>query len=425
MPQYDIVVIGAGPAGLLAAGKAASQGAKVLLLEKMEKPARKLRITGKGRCNITNTKPLDEFLEEINPEPRFLRDAFNSFFSDDIIKLLNDNGVATVLERGQRVFPASGKAWDVAEGLVRWAKKQGVEIFCNCKVQNITVENDRIVSLNYIDIKSTKMSNILCKAIIIATGGKSYPATGSTGDGYKLATDCGHKITPLFPTLVGFETIPAFVDGKGLTIKNVNLSFFADGKKIDDEFGDLELMEYGVSGPIVLRLSRKIIEAINQGKKVNLVLDLKPALDNQKLEARLLREIDENPRSAIADLTRKLLPKVLADAMIDQIGLAAQKNLSRLTADERKAIRLWLKELRFDITTHRSWDEAIITAGGVSLKEVNPRTMESKLVQGLFFAGEVLDLDGATGGYNLQIAYSTGWLAGSEAGKQVLANKKV
>ena len=416
MENVNIVVVGGGPAGLLAAGKAAAGGAKVLLLEKMEKPARKLRITGKGRCNITNTKPYDEFVLDIFPEPRFLRDAFNSFFNSDIVQLLHEQGVETVEERGMRVFPASGKAWDVAEALVKWARSKGVTIVCHAEVEKINIEESRVESVNYsIRGSSTRVS---CNAVILATGGTSYPATGSTGDGYRFAVECGHSITALVPVLVGIETAPVYSFPKGLSLKNVNLTLIIEGKKVEEEFGEMELTSYGFDGPIVLRLSRKIIFALLKGSNVELELDLKPALSHQKLEARLLREVDENPRIAIADLARRLLPKDLADEMIDQLGLAAQKNLARLTADERKAIRLWLKEQRFAVVNQRSWSEAIVTAGGVSLKEVNPKTMESKIVKGLYFAGELLDLDGSTGGYNLQIAYSTGWLAGqSAAGK--------
>ncbi len=413
MENFDVVVVGGGPAGLLAAGKAAADGAKVLLLEKMEKPARKLRITGKGRCNITNTKPYDEFVLDIFPESRFLRDAFNSFFNADIVELLHEQGVETIEERGMRVFPASGKAWDVAEALVKWARCKGVMIVCHAEVDKLNIEDSRIVSVDY-KVRGAS-ETVKCASVILATGGKSYPATGSTGDGYRFAVESGHSVTPLLPALVGVETAPAFNFSKGLSLKNVNLSLFIEGKKVDEEFGEMELTDYGFDGPIVLRLCRRIIFSLLKGSKVELELDLKPALSHQKLEARLIREIDENPRIAVADLARKLLPKDLAGEMVDQLNLAAQKNLARLTANERKAIRLWLKEQRFAVVNQRSWSEAIVTAGGVSLKEVNPKTMESKIVKGLYFAGELLDLDGSTGGYNLQIAYSTGWLAGMSA----------
>jgi predicted Rossmann fold flavoprotein len=417
--NYDVVVIGGGPAGLLAAGRAAIGGARVLLLEKMEKPARKLRITGKGRCNITNLKPLDEFLNEINPEPRFLRDAFREFFSEDIIKLLNSNGVPTVMERGQRVFPTSGKAWDVAEALVRWTKNYGVEIVNHSRVEGLTVENQKVIGLNIVSTKSNVKQVLGCKSAIIATGGKSYPATGSTGDGYRLASENGHTVTPLRPTLVGVETDAKLIDVKDLTLKNVNLSLYINGKKQSEEFGELVIADYGLSGPITIRISREIVDAVDRGDNVELVVDLKPALDHDKLDARLQRDMQEFSKISLKEFCRKLLPKELVNYLIDDTGLAAQKPLSRLTSADRKAIRLWLKEMRFRVTGYRSWDEAIATAGGISLKEVDPKTMMSKLVNGLFFAGEVLDLDGSTGGFNLQIAFSTGWLAGKSAGEYV------
>ncbi|MFO8021668.1 MAG: NAD(P)/FAD-dependent oxidoreductase [Perlabentimonas sp.] len=418
--KFDVIVVGGGPAGILAAGKAASQGASVLLLEKMEKPARKLRITGKGRCNITNIKPREEFLKEVFPEPRFLRDAFNEFFSNDIISLLNEQGVSTVVERGQRVFPVSGKAWDVAEGLIKWAKGKGTVIKVHASVQTVNIEDGRVVSLTYESLKSNNYETVSCKSVILATGGKSYPATGSTGDGYKLAADCGHDITTLRPALVGVETVPKFAQANGLTLKNVNLSLKVKEKTVATEFGELEITKYGLSGPIVLKLSRLIVDYLLQGIKPELHLDLKPALDHNKLDARLIREVEESPRIAIIDLARRLLPKDLANIMVEDLGLAAQKNLARITAPERKAIRMWLKELQFEVIASRQWDEAIITAGGVSLKEIDPHTMESKIIKGLFFAGEVIDIDASTGGYNLQVAYSTGWLAGKSAAQKYM-----
>ncbi|HPE19259.1 MAG TPA: NAD(P)/FAD-dependent oxidoreductase [Tenuifilaceae bacterium] len=413
--DFDIVVIGAGPAGLLAAGKAATDGASVLLLEKMEKPARKLRITGKGRCNITNLKPIDEFIQEIKPEPRFLRNAFNEFFNNDIIELLENNGVKTVVERGQRVFPASGKAWDVAEALVQWAKGKGVTVENHSRVSRLLAESQSVVGADVENTKTGEKQTIKTKSVIIATGGKSYPATGSTGDGYMFAAETNHEIVPLRPTLVGAETEQKLEGAEGLTLKNVKLSLFINGKKQGEEFGELEVTDYGLSGPITIRLSRQIVDAINYDQKVELLLDLKPALDHSKLDARLQRDIQEFSRISLHELIRKLVPRQLVNAAIDNLGLAAQKPVSRLTADERKRIRLWLKEQRFTVTGYRSWSEAIATAGGVSLKQIDPKTMMSKLVQGLFFAGEVMDLDGSTGGFNLQIAYSTGWLAGKSA----------
>lgn len=418
--QYDIVVIGGGPAGLLAAGRAAMDGAKVLLLEKMEKPARKLRITGKGRCNVTNLKPLDEFLEEIKPQPLFLRDAFAEFFSEDIITLLENQGVDLSVERGQRVFPTNGKAWDVAEALIRWATKQGVTIKNHAPVKKINYKDDKVIS---IDLEDQKEQTINCKNVILATGGKSYPRTGSTGDGYTLAKNCGHIITPLYPTLVGLETQPAYKRFNLLKLKNISLTLMVDGRKVQSQLGEVELMPYGISGALVVSMSRDVVPLLDEGKKVELILDLKPALDHQKIDNRLLREIDANPRMSMMDLARKLLPKPLAQLMLEELKIVPSKGVARASAQERKYIRLWLKEKRFAVTGFRSWSEAIATAGGVSLSQINPHTMESKLVKGLYFAGEVMDLDGATGGYNLQIAYSTGWLAGKSAASKVTEQK--
>lgn len=412
---YDVVVIGAGPAGLLAAGRASAAGCRVVLLESMEKPARKLRISGKGRCNVTSTKPLDEFLEGIQPEPQFLCDAFGEFFSQDIVKLLNEQGVPTLEERGQRVFPASGKAWDVAEALVRWAKDEGVSILCNARATRIITSNGRTIGVEYIRA-GREIVRVDCPAVVIATGGMSYPATGSTGDGYRLAAECGHTIATPLPTLVGIETHPRLIGAEGLTLRNVNLSLWVKGQKIGEQFGEVELTPYGLSGPIVLRMSRKIVALLHDGVEPELALDLKPALDADKLNSRLQREIEAQPRASVKELLRKLIPSQLIAPLAYQTALATQKPVSRLTPLERKTIALWLKNARYTVTGHRDWPEAIATAGGVRLQEIDPKTMESRLTKGLYLAGEVLDLDGATGGYNLQIAYSTGWLAGKSAG---------
>jgi predicted Rossmann fold flavoprotein len=424
MEFFDVVVIGGGPAGLIAAGKASLEGANVLLLEKMEKPARKLRITGKGRCNITNIKPLDDFLEEINPEPYFLRDAFKEFFSDEIIELLKGVGVDTVVERGQRVFPASNKAWDVAEGLVKWAKEKGAKILSHSKVDSIVPKGSNF-NITYTSTLNNSAHTVDCASVILATGGKSYPATGSTGDGYDFAQQLSHTVTSLRPTLVGVETNPVYNESKGLTVKNVTLELAVNGKKVAEEFGEIEITDYGLSGAIVLRLSRKIVDALANGKGCTLFLDIKSALSPDQIKARIIREIEENGRMSVFDLLRKLVPKELAVQMIDSLDLAAQKIVTRLSTAEIDSIQLWLKEQKFEVVGHRSWNEAIATAGGISLKEINPRTMESRLASGLYFAGEVIDLDGSTGGYNLQIAYSTGWLAGKNAAENALANKKV
>jgi len=418
--SYDIAIIGAGAAGLLAAGSAAMLGAKVVLLEKMEKPARKLRITGKGRCNITNMKSLEEYLQEISPEPRFLRQAFSSFFNQDIVDLLKTMEVDTKIERGQRVFPSSEKAWDVAEALIKWVKSLNVEIYNNSQIENIIVDEHIIKGVKVKNTKSELVDIVNSNCVIIATGGKSYPATGSTGDGYKFAELAGHKIENLRPSLVGIETKTVYSKAIGLNLRNVNATLWIDGKKSISEFGELVFTEYGLDGPIILRLSRLIIDSLINKKKVEISLDLKPALDHQKIEARIQRDISNSSKMNIATLLKELLPIQLIDTFIVILRIDPLKPVNQLNIKDKKNLINLLKDFRIEATNFRGWDEAIVTAGGVSIKEINPKTMESKIVNNLYFAGEVIDVDGNTGGYNLQIAFSTGWLAGNSAAKKVL-----
>ncbi len=411
---YDLIVIGAGPAGLIAAGRAAMLGAKVVVLEKMEKPARKLRITGKGRCNITNMRPFNEFIQEITPNPRFLNKAFGAFFNKQIIEILDEMGVETITERGQRVFPASGKAWDVADGLVKWAKKQGAEIYIHCPVTGIIEENKAVKG-----VKLDDNTEIIAPCVIIATGGKSYPATGSTGDGYKFAEQLGHTIAELRPSLTGIETHPSFPQLNGLNLRNVNASLYVDGKKVDEEFGEVEFTDYGVDGPCILRLSLKAIDAFRSGNKVHFSIDLKPALSNDKLFNRIERDATKGKSYTVNMLLRDLLPSQLVSVFLRHLKLSSLKSAAELTLDERNALINMLKGFNLNMRGHRDWNEAIITAGGISLNEIDSKTMASKLIDGLYFAGEIIDLSGNTGGYNLQIAFSTGWLAGQSAAEKL------
>lgn len=413
---WDVVVVGAGPAGLLAAGRAAMLGARVLLLEKMEKPARKLRITGKGRANITNMKPLEEHLQEIHPEPRFLRQAFQSFFNHDLVALLLEHGVETKTERGERVFPVSDRAWDVAEALVAWAKAQGVTILHRAKVERLMISEGAFAGLEYTQAGVQK--EILAPCGILATGGMSYPATGSTGDGFRFAEATGHRLQALRPSLVSLETRPAHGKATGLGLKNVQLTLWIEGKKHATEFGEAEFTAKGLGGPIVLRLSRKVVFALAAGQKVELTLDLKPALDLPKLEARLVRDLDTRPGETCGQVLRALLPAQLIEVFSTALGLPQTAPAALLKGPKRKQLLHLLKELRFAVTGHGAWEEAIVTAGGISLKDIDPRTMASKKIAGLHFAGEVIDLDANTGGYNLQIAFSTGWLAGESAARK-------
>jgi len=413
--SYDVAVIGAGPAGLLAAGRAAMLGARVLLLEKMEKPLRKLRITGKGRCNLTNLRPMEEHLKRIHPEPRFLRQAFGAFFNRELIALLEANGVETKTERGDRVFPASDRAWDVAEGLLAWARGLGVEILSRARVERLEIADGVCTGLCFTHAGVER--RVAARCCVIATGGRSYPATGSTGDGHRLAEAAGHRIEPLRPSLVGVETVPAYPAAQGLNLRNVQLTLWVDGRKAASEFGEAEFTERGLDGPIVLKLSRRIVDTMAAGRKLELTLDLKPALDAPKLEARLLREAGARAGGACADLLRAFLPPELVPVFAARLGVDPAAPMAQLAGPGRKKLLALLKELRFAVSGHGGWEEAIVTAGGVSLKELDPRTMASKRIGNLHFAGEVLDLDADTGGYNLQIAFSTGWLAGQSAAR--------
>ncbi len=408
--KSTVIVIGAGAAGLLAAGKAATDGARVILLEKMKQPGRKLRITGKGRCNLTNIAELRDFVDHFGKGGRFLRQAFSRFFSPDLLALLEEMGVETITERGGRVFPVNEKATEVVEALIQWNKRLGVQTKTGVSVNGLRVEDNRVVGVK------TGNNEIEANAVIIATGGVSYPGTGSTGDGYRLAKSVGHTISPVRPALVPLETAGDVAQRlQGLSLRNVSVSVWIDGKKAGAAAGEMLFTHFGLSGPIILTLSRGIVEVLGDGRKVIVSLDLKPALDDRKLDARLLRDFAAHPKRQFENLLVDLLPRKLIPVCMDLTGIPADRPGNQITSDDRKKLRLWLKDFRFDITGHRSWDEAIITAGGVNTKEVKPKTLESKLIGGLYFAGEVLDIDADTGGYNLQAAFSTGWLAGQAA----------
>ena len=416
--KYNVIVIGAGAAGMVAAGSAAEKGARVLLLERMRQPGRKLLITGKGRCNITNNAPIEEFINHIFPDGRFLRHAFGSYFSDDIINLLNLYGVKTVLERGGRIFPASNKSSDVVNGLLRWLKKSGVEIFEGSRVLNLVISEGKLSGV--IAEINGKQETIFAPNIIICTGGKTYPATGSSGDGYRLAELAGHKIIPLRPSLVPLVTEGDIAKKlEGLALKNVRATVMINGQKSKEDFGEMSFGFFGLTGPIILTLSRFIVDEFRKQNKIEVSIDLKPALNEQKLDARLIRDLNENGKRLLENLFRLWLPPKLIPVFFEILHLDPRKEGHQITAKERNKILLLLKDLRFRVTGVRSFKEAIITAGGVSTAEIDPKTMESKILKNLYFAGEVLDLDADTGGFNLQIAWSTGRLAGINAGSKL------
>jgi len=410
MKEYDVIVVGAGAAGLIAAGRAAELGGNVLLLEKMERAGRKLLITGKGRCNITNSTPQKDFFQHIYPDGKFLKDAFSAFFSQDMIQLLQKNGLETVTERGGRVFPVTNKSADVVNALVRWVKRNNVTIEYGQRVQRLLIKEGVLSGL----IVGTKNQTreIQAKNVILCTGGKSYPATGSEGDGYRFAASAGHTIETPRPALVPLETEGNKAQRlQGLSLKNVRASVWVNGKKIKDEFGEMLFTHFGLTGPIILTLSRFVVEELQKKNKVEISVDLKPALDDVKLDNRLIRDLDNNGKRRIDNIFRMWLPASLIPLFLDELRIDGNKEAHQMTGKERQKILLLMKNLRFTVTGYRPFREAIITAGGIVTNEVDKKTMESKLVRNLYFAGEVLDLDADTGGYNLQIAFSTGWLA--------------
>ena len=406
MKHFDLIVIGGGPAGLLAAATAAARGANVTLLERMDRPGRKLRICGKGRGNIGNTATLDAFLSHFGKNFRFLRPALSHFFTKDTVELLHGLNVPTKEERGGRLFPESDSAQDLVDAFVRHARSQGVTIRTGCRVRGISRQGNGFE----VDFGS---QSLVADRIILATGGASYPATGSTGDGYALAKSLGHALVPITPALIPLVTAgDTAARLQGLSLKNVRAELRIDGKKKGEEMGEMLFTHFGLSGPIILTLSKAAVQAVNQRLATEIIIDLKPALDPPKLDARLLRDLNGHGKMQVENLLRKLLPPKLIPICLEQTGLAGDKAAHQVSAEERKRLRVWLKELRFPVIGHRPLREAIITAGGVPLAEVDPKTMQSRVCPGLFLAGEVLDMDADTGGFNLQAALSTGYLAG-------------
>ena len=408
----NVLVIGGGAAGLLAGIAAAQSGAQTVILEKMRRPGKKILITGKGRCNITNNCDLQEIIKNIPGNGRFLNSALRRFTNHDIVQLLEDNGLPTKVERGGRVFPVSDKAADVVDTLVKIYKNYGGRLLTDCKVKSITAEFGKITGAVTADGQK-----FAADAVILAAGGSSYPGTGSDGSGVKLAKALGHTIVPLAPSLVPLESdSPYIADLQGLSLRNIEGTVYADGKKIGSEFGEMLFTHFGVSGPIILSLSKCVAEAFAKGaQEVELAIDLKPALDKDKLDARLQRDFMQYSRKQMPNGMKDLLPQRLIAPVLDQAFIDEEKFVNQLSRAERRRLVDVLKAFTVPITGTRPIAEAIVTAGGVSLKEIDPKTMESKLIKGLFFAGEVMDIDGYTGGYNLQAAFSTGYAAGTFA----------
>ena len=410
MKKRKVIIIGGGPAGLMAAGQAAEAGADTLLLEKMNKTGLKLCITGKGRCNITNIAEISDFINHFGKTGLFLRQAFARFFNTDLMEFLTGLGLELVTERGGRVFPASGKATDVRKVLVQWNKRAGVEIKNSAPVDKILIRDEYVTGV------VSQGKNISCDAVIIATGGASYPLTGSTGDGYRLGESAAHTVIPVRQALVPLVTSGGVAKKMAeLNLRNVNVRMLINGKKKRAEFGEVVFTEFGVTGPTILTLSGEAVDNLRSGQKVTLSIDLKPALDEKKLDARLQRDIASRGKEQISSLLRGLLAREMVPVCLDLIGIPADHPVCNISAKERKRLRAWLKDFRLEVVAYRPFAEAIITAGGLDTREIDPRTMESRKIKGLFMAGELLDIQADTGGYNLQAAFSTGWLAGRSA----------
>ena len=402
-----VVIIGAGASGLMAGAVSALEGNDVTILEKMQRPGRKLMITGKGRCNITNACfDVDELISNVPVNPRFLYSAFNSFMPYDTIALMEDLGVKTKIERGNRVFPESDRAVDVVDALVKYATQSGAKIV-HKQADAFEIENGLIKSV-VLDDKS----KIECDAVGICTGGKSYPLTGSTGDGYRLAKSVGHTITPIKPSLVPLVANNNFIPKlQGLSLKNVSAKIVDENnKEIFSEFGEMIFTHFGVSGPIILSASSHLKNPKEHNYK--LIIDLKPALDEQTLDKRIQRDFTENTNKDFINSLNHLLPNKLIPVIVKLSGIKPSEKVNQITREQRLRLVDLLKNFTVNIVDFRPIEEAIVTSGGVNVKEINPKTMQSKLVENLYFAGEVIDVDAYTGGFNLQIAFSTGYLLG-------------
>lgn len=405
-----IFVIGAGAAGLMAAGTAAREGAAVTVLEKNDRPGKKLLITGKGRCNITNDADLESIIRSFPDTGKFLYSALYTFSNWQVVDFFERAGVPTQVERGGRIFPASGLAKDVVTALEQYVRDSGASLSFGRDVESVEVADGKAVGVR---IRGNGV--IPCERVILATGGASYPGTGSTGDGYRMAQRVGHTIRPLIPSLVPLVAEEAWVaELQGLSLRNVTLTLSQNGKKIGEEFGEMMFTHFGITGPVVLTLSRETVPLLKQGP-VTACVDLKPALDHEKLDQRLQRDFEEYINKDFKNALDDLLPKSMIPVLIRLSGIPEEKKVNQITAGERKRLGALIKGLTFTVVGHRGFKEAIVTRGGVHTKEIDPSTMESKKVAGLYFAGEVIDLDAYTGGFNLQAAFSTGYLAGLSA----------
>ncbi len=407
----NVIVVGGGAAGMMAAVFAARNGQNVQLLEKNEKLGKKLFITGKGRCNITNAADIEDLFTAVISNPKFLYSGFYSFTNQQVVDFFEELGVKTKVERGERVFPVSDHSSDVIAAFSRELKSLGVSVSLHTEVKELLCEQDKVCGVLLTNGKKMKAD-----AVIVATGGISYPSTGSTGDGYRFAKETGHRVTELLPSLVPMEVRQWYAkELQGLSLRNIEIRITDGKKKLYEEFGEMLFTHYGVTGPVILSASSVVGKTLRK-KELTLHIDLKPALSEEQLDKRILREFDANHNKQYKNSIDSLFPAKLKPVMIELSEIEPEKKVNEITKEERQRLVHLIKDFTMTLTGLRSYNEAIITKGGVSVKEIDPGTMESKKMKGLYFAGEVLDLDAVTGGYNLQIAWSTGYLAGINAG---------
>ncbi len=417
--MYQVIVVGGGAAGMMAAGQAALSGAKVLLLEKKERVGRKIAISGKGRCNITNAAELENIIKNFPGNGSFLYGPLSGFSNQDLIDFLASRGVETKVERGLRVFPVSDDAEEVVKAFSTFLRQAGVEVRQGVQVDKILTGDSQVVG-----VRSVKGDVFKSQAVVIATGGLSYPGTGSTGDGYRWAEELGHRVVKLRPSLVPLVTQEEWVkELQGLTLRNVRVNAWRGQKPLATQFGEMMFAHFGLTGPIMLSLSRAVVDELaSTGRPVRLSLDLKPALDPEQLDTRLRRDFASKVRKQFKNSLDELLPKSLIPVVVRLSGISPEKEVHQITREERIALGTLLKNVPLTVLRSLPVSAAIVTAGGVAVKEINPKTMESKLIKGLYFAGEVIDIDAYTGGYNLQAAFSTGYAAGrASAQSSILA----
>lgn len=405
-----VLIIGGGAAGLMAGISAAENGCKVTIFEKMRMPGKKMLITGKGRCNITNICELQELIANIPGNGRFLNSALRRFSNSDVIEFFNNHGLPTKVERGGRVFPVSDKAADVVETLVKVFKQAGGTLLNDSKVLGVILQDGKACGVKTVN------GSFYGDKVILAAGGASYPGTGSDGSGAKIAAAAGHTIIALKPSLVPLESDNPYLEElQGLSLRNVKVTLLGNGKKLFEDFGEMLFTHYGVSGPLILSMSNTASAALDKGMELDLSIDLKPALSEEKLDARIQRDFAQYSRKQLSNGLKDLLPHSMIAPVCDMAFLDEEKFINQISKEERRRLLHTLKNFTIPISGTRPLAEAIVTAGGVSVKEINPKTMESKLITGLYFAGEVMDVDGYTGGFNLQAAFSSGYAAGCAA----------